>query len=141
VFSLTFYGVDGHRWVEELLVSLPGGQLGFLIFDLERQFIAPKPRLGDESGHLRFLEEVRHELGFIDLIAHDGPYDPLVARFRRVLPSVLNAGRYTARWAHYGSQLVDQFLELRQAVTPPQRQRALNNLRRAVRDLGGDARW
>ena len=25
VFSLTFYGVDGHRWVEELLVSLPGG--------------------------------------------------------------------------------------------------------------------
>ena len=32
VFSLTFYGVDGHRWVEELLVSLPGGQTGFLIF-------------------------------------------------------------------------------------------------------------
>jgi TRAP-type mannitol/chloroaromatic compound transport system permease large subunit len=32
VFSLTFYGVDGHRWVEELLVSLPGGQIGFLIF-------------------------------------------------------------------------------------------------------------
>ncbi|WP_322516544.1 TRAP transporter large permease subunit [Rhodopseudomonas palustris] len=32
VFSLTFYGVDGHRWVEELLTSLPGGQLGFLIF-------------------------------------------------------------------------------------------------------------
>ncbi|WP_043880301.1 TRAP transporter large permease subunit [Azorhizobium caulinodans] len=31
VFSLTFYGVDGHRWVEELLVSLPGGQTGFLI--------------------------------------------------------------------------------------------------------------
>jgi tripartite ATP-independent transporter DctM subunit len=32
VFSLTFYGVDGHRWVEELLVALPGGQVGFLIF-------------------------------------------------------------------------------------------------------------
>jgi TRAP-type mannitol/chloroaromatic compound transport system permease large subunit len=32
VFSLTFYGVNGHRWVEELLVSLPGGQLGFLLF-------------------------------------------------------------------------------------------------------------
>jgi tripartite ATP-independent transporter DctM subunit len=31
VFSLTFYGVDGHRWVEELLTSLPGGQAGFLI--------------------------------------------------------------------------------------------------------------
>jgi TRAP-type mannitol/chloroaromatic compound transport system permease large subunit len=32
VFSLTFYGVNGHRWVEEMLVSLPGGQLGFLLF-------------------------------------------------------------------------------------------------------------
>jgi TRAP-type mannitol/chloroaromatic compound transport system permease large subunit len=32
VFSLTFYGVDGHKWVEELLVAMPGGQLGFLIF-------------------------------------------------------------------------------------------------------------
>jgi len=32
VFSLTFYGVDGHLWVENLLVSLPGGQIGFLVF-------------------------------------------------------------------------------------------------------------
>jgi TRAP-type mannitol/chloroaromatic compound transport system permease large subunit len=31
VFSLTFYGVNGHVWVEELLLSLPGGQAGFLI--------------------------------------------------------------------------------------------------------------
>jgi len=31
VFSLTFYGVDGHVWVEHLLLNLPGGQLGFLI--------------------------------------------------------------------------------------------------------------
>jgi TRAP-type mannitol/chloroaromatic compound transport system permease large subunit len=31
VFSLTFYGVNGHLWVEHLLISLPGGQLGFLI--------------------------------------------------------------------------------------------------------------
>src|SRR6185436_13500591 len=31
VFSLTFYGVDGHKWVENLLISLPGGQIGFLL--------------------------------------------------------------------------------------------------------------
>jgi tripartite ATP-independent transporter DctM subunit len=31
VFSLTFYGVNGHLWVEHLLTSLPGGQVGFLI--------------------------------------------------------------------------------------------------------------
>ena len=31
VFSLTFYGVSGHVWVEHLLTSLPGGQVGFLV--------------------------------------------------------------------------------------------------------------
>ena len=31
IFSLTFYGVDGHKWVEHLLSDLPGGQVGFLI--------------------------------------------------------------------------------------------------------------
>ncbi|HEY4201961.1 MAG TPA: TRAP transporter large permease subunit [Devosiaceae bacterium] len=31
VFSLTFYGVNGHVWVEHLLTSVPGGTLGFLI--------------------------------------------------------------------------------------------------------------
>jgi tripartite ATP-independent transporter DctM subunit len=32
VFSLTFYGVSGHIWVENMLTSLPGGQVGFLLF-------------------------------------------------------------------------------------------------------------
>jgi tripartite ATP-independent transporter DctM subunit len=32
VFSLTFYGVNGHLWVENMLTSLPGGQIGFLVF-------------------------------------------------------------------------------------------------------------
>ncbi len=31
VFSLVFQGLDGNRWVEEMLAHLPGGQLGFLI--------------------------------------------------------------------------------------------------------------
>jgi len=32
VFTLTFRGVNGDLWVESLLTSLPGGQMGFLIF-------------------------------------------------------------------------------------------------------------
>jgi TRAP-type mannitol/chloroaromatic compound transport system permease large subunit len=32
VFSLTFYGVNGHVWVEELMTGLPGGVWGFLFF-------------------------------------------------------------------------------------------------------------
>ncbi len=31
VFTLTFRGVNGDLWVESLLTSLPGGQLGFLL--------------------------------------------------------------------------------------------------------------
>jgi len=31
IFSLTFYGVNGHIWVEHLLTSTPGGMYGFLI--------------------------------------------------------------------------------------------------------------
>ena len=31
VFSLSFQGVDGPKWVEHLLTGLPGGVLGFLI--------------------------------------------------------------------------------------------------------------
>ena len=31
VFSLIFRGVNGDLWVEHLLTSLPGGQVGFLI--------------------------------------------------------------------------------------------------------------
>ncbi|PWR23948.1 TRAP transporter large permease [Zavarzinia compransoris] len=31
VFSLTFYGVNGHLWVEHLMTALPGGEVGFLI--------------------------------------------------------------------------------------------------------------
>lgn len=31
VFSLTFRGVDGDLWVENLLTGLPGGEMGFLI--------------------------------------------------------------------------------------------------------------
>ncbi len=32
VFALTFFGINGHIWVEHLLTSIPGGQMGFMIF-------------------------------------------------------------------------------------------------------------
>jgi hypothetical protein len=48
VFSLSFYGVNGHVWVEHLLVGIPGGQTGFLIFVSVLVFL-----LGVLSGFLR----------------------------------------------------------------------------------------
>ncbi|MGB3555808.1 MAG: TRAP transporter large permease subunit [Jannaschia sp.] len=32
VFALTFYGVNGHIWVKDLMLALPGGEVGFLLF-------------------------------------------------------------------------------------------------------------
>ena len=32
VFSLVFQGVGGKEWIEDLLTTLPGGQVGFLVF-------------------------------------------------------------------------------------------------------------
>src|SRR5262249_42028529 len=32
VFSLVFQGVGGKEWIEHLLISLPGGTVGFLVF-------------------------------------------------------------------------------------------------------------
>lgn len=31
VFGLTFYGLNGNIWIEELLLALPGGETGFLV--------------------------------------------------------------------------------------------------------------
>ncbi len=31
VFALTFYGVNGHVWIEDLLTAVPGGEYGFLV--------------------------------------------------------------------------------------------------------------
>ncbi|SSC67093.1 TRAP transporter large permease [Ciceribacter selenitireducens] len=31
VFGLTFYGINGNVWIEDLLTALPGGEYGFLI--------------------------------------------------------------------------------------------------------------
>src|SRR2546421_8616220 len=40
VFSLVFQGVGGKVWIEDMLTSLPGGQLGFLIFANAFIFVA-----------------------------------------------------------------------------------------------------
>jgi tripartite ATP-independent transporter DctM subunit len=39
VFSLVFQGVGGKVWIEDLLTSLPGGQVGFLVFTMRFIFV------------------------------------------------------------------------------------------------------
>lgn len=39
IFSMTFYAVNGHIWIEDLLTSFPGGRTGFLLFVLGTIFL------------------------------------------------------------------------------------------------------
>ena len=39
IFSMTFYAVNGHEWIEELLTAVPGGEMGFLLLVLTVVFI------------------------------------------------------------------------------------------------------
>lgn len=39
IFSLTFYGINGHIWIEDLLGQLPAGEIGFMTFTAALIFI------------------------------------------------------------------------------------------------------
>ena len=109
VFSLTFYGVNGHVWVEHLLLHLPGGQLGFLIVVNILIFVL--------AFFLDFFElsfiiiplvgPVADKLG-IDLIwfgvllgrQHADVVHASALRLRAVLPPQRGAGQGLSRQAH-----------------------------------------
>src|SRR5882762_10294984 len=75
VFSLTFRGVNGDLWVEHLLTSLPGGQVGFLIvvnvltfllaffLDFFELAFIIVPLLGPVADKLEEIEKERQQEG------------------------------------------------------------------------------
>ena len=63
VFSLTFYGVNGHVWVERLLTSLPGGQIGFLIFVNALVFVSFFLELFELASLIRCLGLITEKVG------------------------------------------------------------------------------
>lgn len=103
--------------------------LGFLVIDTKRQFVPP-------SVNEARLEEVRTELGFLDLVATDEPDDLIVRRLRLVLPKV--SERSAAAWSTTSQYLGRHLAGLRQATDAHTRRDLLNELRdgaRAVHDI------
>ena len=109
VFSLTFYGVDGHIWVEHLLTSLPGGQLGFLIavnvlvfllaffLDFFELAFIIMPLLGAGRGEARHRPDlVRHPARH----QHADLVHASAVRLRAVLPARGRAGQGIRRQGH-----------------------------------------
>ena len=102
IFSLTFYGVNGHLWVEHLLTSLPGGQVGFLVVR-ERPRILPRllprflrDRLHHHSAARAGCRENRHRSHLARRDARREHADELHAsavRVRPLLPAIRGAAR------------------------------------------------
>ena len=69
VFSLVFQGVNGGRWIEHMLSSLPGGQIGFLIFTMVFVFFI--------AFFLDFFEIVLHRVPLLVPVAQALDIDPV----------------------------------------------------------------
>lgn len=92
------------RWVHQSTYWM-ASQCGFLVAaqtEFRRQFIADVPsRLDKGDNRLHLLDEVRGELGYLDLVATDGgSHDALVRWFERVPPDQFVS--YTEKWATVG---------------------------------------
>ncbi len=136
IFSLTFQGIDGPKWVEHLFTSLPGGQIGFLIVVNVLIFLLGCFIDFFEIAFilLPLIGPVADKLGDRpDLVRHhrrDEPADVVpdaTLRFRAVLPAQRGAERRLRRPRH------------RQADCEGHDRGHLQGLGRLRHDPGGDA--
>ncbi len=102
--------------------------LGFLIIDTHRQYV-PASLAG------RSFDEVRLELGFLDLVPTDDYDDRILRRLLMVLPNRYEAS--AAVWAVTTSELGGILAALREAEDPDERRGLLNKLRDGARDVHG----
>lgn len=78
------------------------------------------------------LDEVRAELGFLDLVATNDPDERIVWRLLRALPKVYE--RSASRWSKTANRLADALAALRVAENAGERRELLNGLRDGARD-------
>ena len=99
--------------------------LGFVAFETAKQFIHPGAPIASAK-----LQEVRAELGFVDLVATNKPDAQLLRRIEQTLPTY---GRDIGRqWREGGSQFVDEYDVLRGPLSDPERSAAMAELKRNV---------
>ena len=95
--------------------------LGFHVVDTTKQLINFGLVAGSEED--RLVNEVRAELGMLDILDHDGKYERIVNQFVTTIPRrALEIGR---TWNDVGSKLQSHYLTLR----------AGNQVRNAYKDL------
>jgi hypothetical protein len=108
--------------------------LGFFMAQTRAQFVLPYAEVTQQS-----LEELRHELGFIDLIATQQPHRSLTNLFTRTIPSLAQEKAATfaanaemlSRFSRF-LRLEDSQLEVQSGTT---REQIMNELREEVRTI------
>jgi len=105
--------------------------LGFLVVDLQAQFLPPSARIDPA-----LLEEVRRELGYLDLAVGDEAPKALVRRLIHTVPE--HATRYADQWRLTAAAAGHLFTALREeSLAPEVRAAYVNQLRDAARTLPG----
>lgn len=113
--------------------NLMSRELGFRILDIHKQFVLPIADVDPTA-----LNAIQTQLGFADLKAHDQA-DEVLTKALASVPST--ALQNASQWRTYGPELVEHFEALRGGLSPAQEHTAMEELRNAVRELGGEARW
>jgi hypothetical protein len=108
-------------------------QLGFFVIAAKAQFID----WPDDDE--RLLEEVRVELGYLDLINTNAANDEIRGYISRGLPKIIATS--FQRWQHFGPQLKPYFDALRREVQQPSRTHLMRDFRAAAKALGADGGW
>lgn len=98
------------RWAHYTLFQM-ARQLGLFVVATKQQPILPSKQLN--LGH---LEEVRTELGYLDLVVTDAPLPWMVDRFANVLPA--NAVAFAERWRVTAETVKPWSRALRTGVLP-----------------------
>jgi len=108
-------------------------ELGFRVLDVHKQFVLPVAEVDRQA-----LVRIQEELGFKDLVAQDAAHAGLVSALKNVATTALPNAH---RWREFGPELIDHFDALREDLGPKAQAEAMQSLREAVLELGGEARW
>jgi hypothetical protein len=113
-------------------------ELGFHVIDVLRQVIH-LGGLGDPDAE-RKLEEVRAELGFMDMIPFRGPEERIVRQFRYTIPKVIVAR--SVQWFQVGWHFETIYRDLQDGSLPyGHRNSLLDQLRQETEELGSTGGW
>lgn len=97
--------------------------LGFYVIDLKRQYLVPSADLEADA-----VQEVRSELGYLDLVVGESADPKLIRHFSNHLPKI--APRTSELWSHTAMELHEYFTILRIPGQPPkQRAKVMQDMR------------